>query len=283
MPSAVRVCVQATDGPPRSAAVQLRADHLQREPVFVLLGRRGFKPRSRVHRGAIYRQFGEEDFAEEWDVDYVAVRFARSSGHAVDEGAIHLVLALGLSRIPVELIAGPLRKSGHALDVGVLVSDAAEDAAIVEVGFVALRLGTKNVELRIDLNFLAGDAKIFEACAEKTYRRHAGANGMLTRNLRHNAVGSENVKNVHAFQHGSSQRDCAETVGTLKARDLGVAALVRNNSLQTKRLRPLVSVSALTGQVDERLLADRPLNRLLKFGAENIGSRVVDVTRIEHG
>src|ERR1700733_15941429 len=181
-------------GPSVGRAVQLHADHGKNEPVLILLGDRLFLPWSIVPRLALHRQFGEEYVAEVRQFDHVAEGFPRRSGHPVDQGAADLVLTLRRSRIPIKLIACPLGKASHALDVGILMRDAAEDAPIVEIGLVAVRFGTKNFEVGLKLDLLSADAEILEARAQKAHRRYTAVVRVLGGDLRHYAVGSEHVK-----------------------------------------------------------------------------------------
>jgi hypothetical protein len=162
------------------------------------------------------------------------------------------------------------------------MSDAAEDATIVKIGLVVVRLRTENFEMRLDLDLLSRDPQIVEVRAQKADLGHATAVRVLGDNLRHHMVGGEHFEDVQAFDHGSGQRGHAGTVRTGVPRDLAVATPMRNDAIRLERPHWFVLVTAGCGQFEERLSLDYLKNRLFKIGAEDKGIGVVSVTCIDH-
>ena len=120
----------------------------------------------------------------------MAKGFSRRSRHALDQGTFHH-LTIRRGRVPLELSAGPMRHSDHASDLRILLRNAAEHSAIVEIRFVVVRFGAKNIVVGLDLDLLSGDAKILESRPQKTDRRHAAVELMFSGNLRHDAIGGQ--------------------------------------------------------------------------------------------
>src|SRR5580698_9882105 len=89
-----------------------------------------------------------------------------------------------------ELIVASEDRGGKVLspNARVLLLDARAEAGVLEIGRVLRRFGSQEVEVQVDIHFLAGDPQIFKARAEESDCGHITHERMISGNLRDDAV-----------------------------------------------------------------------------------------------
>jgi len=87
-----------------------------------------------------------------------------------------------------------------------LLPDAGRGVVVARVGSVVFRLDAKECKVEIEVDWMARDAQVLKAGAQKGDGGHVTLHGVLRDDLADDSVGGEDFQYIQAFDHGGCDR-----------------------------------------------------------------------------
>lgn len=140
---------------------------------------------------------------------------------------------------------------------GVLPTDAVDKAFVFGICGVVFGFAADEIQIKIHVDRVAGDAQIVEMRTKETDARDVADKWMFGMDLGNNAIRGNDVENVDVFNDACAQRIPAPPrLDFLVPRNLGVRSAVRDNGLKPVLRSLLGQVAAVLSHFDERMRSD---------------------------